>query len=176
VTRRELSDDEWELIEPFLPIGRYGPFPQRLREQFEGVIWRFRTGSQWREVPEEFGAWQTVYGRFTQWRDVGMFAVLMEGMIAEAARRGQADMSLVSVDSTVARAHHDAAGMAVEPEVLAALAEAAAQEKGPRKPGKPPRRPSTRWLGSPSGPSADGCVGAAGPGSRQRRWVAHAAG
>jgi hypothetical protein len=122
-------------------------------------------------VPEEFGAWQTVYGRFTQWRDVGMFAVLMEGMIAEAARRGQADMSLVSVDSTVARAHHDAAGMAVEPEVLAALEEAAAQEKGPRKPGKPPRRPSTRWLGSPSGPS-----GAAGPGSRQRRWVAHAAG
>lgn len=82
-------------------------------------------------MPEEFGAWQTVYGRFTQWRNVDMFAALMEGMIAEAARRGQADMSLVSVDSTVARAHHDAAGMVVEPEVLAALEESAAQEKGP---------------------------------------------
>ena len=93
MTRRELSDDEWELIEPFLPIGRYGPFPQHLREQFEGVIWRFRTGSQWREMPEEFGAWQTVYDRFAQWRDIGVFAALMEGMIAEAARRGQADMS-----------------------------------------------------------------------------------
>jgi transposase len=63
VTRRELSDSEWELVEPFLPIGRYGPFPRRLRGQFEGVIWRFRTGSQWREMPEEFGAWQTVYDK-----------------------------------------------------------------------------------------------------------------
>jgi transposase len=176
VTRRELSDGEWELIEPFLPIGRYGPFPQHLREQFEGVIWRFRTGSQWREMSEESGAWQTVYDRFAQWRDVGVFAALMEGMIAEAARRGQADMSLVSVDSTVARAHHDAAGMVVEPEVLAAREEAAEQERGPRKPGKPPRRPSARRPVSPSGPSADGCVGAAGPGSRRRRWAARAVG
>ena len=63
----------------------------------------------------------------------------MEGMIVEAARRGQADMSLVSVDCTVARAHHDAAGMAVEPEVLAALEETVAQENGPRKAGKSPR-------------------------------------
>jgi transposase len=137
--RRELSDDEWELIEPFLPIGRYGPYPKHLREQFEGVIWRFRTGSQWREMPEEFGAWQTVYDRFAQWRDAGVFAALMDGMIAEAARRGQVDMSLVSVDSTVARAHHDAAGMVVDPAVLAALEEAAEEEKGRRKLGKPPR-------------------------------------
>ncbi len=139
MTRRELSDSEWALIEPFLPIGRYGPYPQRLRDQFEGVIWRFRSGGQWREMPAEFGAWQTVYDRFAQWRDIGVFAALMEGMIAEAARRGQADMSLVSVDSTVARAHHDAAGMVVDPGVLAALEEAVAEEKGRQKPGKPPR-------------------------------------
>jgi transposase len=139
VTRRELNDSEWELVEPFLPVGRYGPYPKHLREQFEGVIWKFRSGGQWREMPQEFGAWQTVYDRFAQWRDGGVFAVLMEAMIAEAARRGQADMSLVSVDSTVARAHHDAAGMVVDPEVLAALEEAAAEEKGQRKPGKPPR-------------------------------------
>lgn len=139
MTRRELSDSEWELVELFLPIGRYGPYPHRLREQFEGVIWKFRSGGQWRDMPEEFGAWQTVYDRFAQWRDGGVSAVLMEAMIAEAARRGQADMSLVSVDSTVARAHHDAAGMVVEPEVLTALEEAAAEEKGQQKPGKPPR-------------------------------------
>ncbi|REK90163.1 transposase [Streptomyces inhibens] len=48
MTRRGLSDSEWELVEPFLPSGRCGPYPQRLREQFEGVIRRFRTGSQWR--------------------------------------------------------------------------------------------------------------------------------
>ncbi|GCD96091.1 transposase [Embleya hyalina] len=74
------------------------------------MIWRFRTGSQWREMPAEFGAWSTVYGRFRQWRDAGMFQALMEVLIALAARRGQLDLSLVSVDSTTARAHHDAAG------------------------------------------------------------------
>lgn len=136
MTRRELSDDEWVLVEPFLPIGRFGPYPARLREQFEGVIWRFRTGGQWREMPAEFGAWQTVYDRFTQWRDAGVFAALMDGMIAEAAARGQVDLSLVSVDSTVARAHHDAAGMVVDPGVLAALEQAASEEKGRSIPGK----------------------------------------
>ncbi|MFJ4569354.1 transposase [Streptomyces caelestis] len=51
-----LNDSEWEFIGPFLPVGRFGPCPERLREQFEGVIWRFRTGSQWRGMPERFGA------------------------------------------------------------------------------------------------------------------------
>ena len=137
MTRRELSDDEWGLIEPLLPIGRFGPYPQRLREQFEGVIWRFRSGGQWREMPAEFGPWQTVYDAFARWRDAGVFAALMNGMIAEAAARGQADLSLVSVDSTVARTHHDAAGMVVDPAVLAALEQAAAAEKGRPIPGKP---------------------------------------
>jgi transposase len=90
------------LIEPFLPIGEYGPCPERLREQFEGVIWRFRTSSQWWEMPGEFGPWATVYGRSRVWRDAGVFTSLLEGVIAEAARQGQTDLSLVSVDSTTA--------------------------------------------------------------------------
>ncbi|MGW0633664.1 hypothetical protein [Streptomyces sp. NPDC002758] len=57
----------------------------------------------------------------------------MEAVIAEAARRGQADLSLVSVDSTTARAHHDAAGMVVDEEVLAALEKAVEAEKGARE-------------------------------------------
>ena len=130
MTRRQLSDDEWALIEPLLPIGRFGPYPQRLREQFEGVIWRFRTGGQWREMPAEFGRQQTVYGAFARWRDAAVFAALMDAMIAEAARRGQADVSLVSVDSTSVRAHHDAAGMRMDPQVLDALEKAATDEKG----------------------------------------------
>ncbi|ALO05779.1 transposase [Streptomyces venezuelae] len=111
MARTELADDGWELIGPLLPVGRFGPYPEHLREQFEGVVWRFRSGSQWREMPSKFGAWQTVYNRFVQWRNAGVFQALMEGMIAEAARRGQVGLSLVSVDSTVTRAHHDAAGI-----------------------------------------------------------------
>ena len=56
MTRVQLTDKEWEFIEPYLPIGEYGPYPERLRQQFEGVIWRFKTGGQWREMPQEFGA------------------------------------------------------------------------------------------------------------------------
>jgi transposase len=133
VARRELNDEGWELVCPHLPIGQYGPYPEHLRDQLEGIIWRFRTGSPWRDVPEVFGSWSTVYDRFAQWRDAGVFAAVMEAMIAEAARRGQADLSLVSVDSTTARAHHDAAGMVVDEEVLAALERAAEAEKGARE-------------------------------------------
>ena len=90
-----------------LPIGRFGPYPQRLRDQFEGVILRFRTGGQWREMPAEFGRWQTVYDAFARWRDAGVFAALIDAMISEAARRGQADVELVSVDSCPLEADQD---------------------------------------------------------------------
>jgi transposase len=92
----QLTDAEWEFIEPYLPIGEYGPYPERLRQQFEGVIWRFKAGGQWREMPTEFGAWSTVHNRFRQWRDAGVFEALLEGLIAEAAKRGEVDLSLVS--------------------------------------------------------------------------------
>jgi len=120
VTRAQLTDEQWEFIEPFLPVGGFGPYPERLREQFEGVIWRFRTGSQWREMPERFGAWRTVCNRFMRWRDAGVFRALLEKAIAEAARRNEIDVSLVSVDSTTTRAHHDASGMRVSEQTLAA--------------------------------------------------------
>ncbi|MFK0114093.1 transposase [Streptomyces sp. NPDC091217] len=64
VARGQLVDEQRRLIEPFQPIGEYGPYPEQARDQFEGVIWRFRTGAQWRETPGEFGLWPTVYGRF----------------------------------------------------------------------------------------------------------------
>ena len=155
VTRRQLTDEQWTLIEPYLPIGEYGPYPQRLRDQFEGVIWRFRTSAQWREMPVEFGPWPTVYGRFRVWRDAGVFTAL-EGLIAEAARRGKTDLSLVSVDSTTARAHQDAAGMLVSKDVLDALEEAVleqerARQKGAAKPNRSdtsPASPSEKNVGA----------------------------
>ena len=128
----QLTDEEWEFIEPYLPIGEYGPYPERLRQQFEGVIWRFKTGGQWREMPQEFGAWPTVHSRFRQWRDAGVFEALLEGLIAEAAKRGEIDLSLVSIDSTTARAHHDAAGMHLGEDVLTALEKAATEAEKAR--------------------------------------------
>lgn len=171
MARRELTDDEWELIEPFLPIGRSGPHPEHLRDQFEGVIWKFRSGAQWREMPPEFGVWQTVYNRFVRWRDADVFEVLMDGMIAEAARRGQTDLSLVSVDSTVAHAHHDAAGMRVDEEVLSSPEKAAeasrAAERNESRRSKANRTRPTR-IGRNGGTSG----GDAGPAGRRPGWAA----
>jgi len=89
-------------------------------------------------MPAESGPWQTVYDAFARWRGAGVFAASMDAMIAEAARRGQADLSLVSVDSTSVRAHQDAAGMRLDSQVLEALEKAAAEEKGRWQSGKPP--------------------------------------
>ncbi|SFG98191.1 Putative transposase of IS4/5 family [Streptomyces mirabilis] len=123
------------MVEPFLPLGERGPVPD-LRRLFNAVMWRFRAGCPWRDVPQEYGSWSTVYGAFQRWAAAGTFRMLMEGMIAEAAARDQVDLDLFSVDSTVARAHHHAAGMAVDPELLDELEKAAAEEKGLLERGK----------------------------------------
>ena len=148
----QLTDEEWEFIEPYLPIGEYGPYPTRLRQQFEGVIWRFKTGGQWREMPKEFGAWSTVHNRFRQWRDAGVFEALLEDLITEAAKRGEVDLSLVSIDSTTARAHHDAAGMHLDQDLLTALEKAAAEEEKARSKGATPKNETGRI---PNGKSDD---------------------
>jgi len=143
VTRAQLTDQEWEFIEPFLPIGAFGPYPQNLRKQFEGVVWKFRSGAQRREMPERFGPWQSVYDRSRHWRKAGVFTALLEGVIAEASRQGRVNLSLASADSTTARAHHDAAGLPVDAEVLNALEEsAAAQGARARNKADTPTRPS----------------------------------
>ncbi len=81
-------------------------------------------------MPQEFGAWSTVHNRFRQWRDAGVFEALLKGLITEAAKPGEVDLSLVSIDSTTARAHHDDAGMHMNEDVLTALEKAAAEVKG----------------------------------------------
>ncbi|QJT06402.1 transposase [Streptomyces asoensis] len=82
---------------------RVRPVPGAAATAVRGAIWRFKTGRQWREVPQEFGAWSTVHNRFRQRRDTGVFEALLEGQIAEAVKRGEVDLSLVSIDSTTAR-------------------------------------------------------------------------
>ena len=136
MTRGDLTDDEWALVEPYLPLGACGPIPD-LRNQFNAVMWRFRTGSPWRDVPDSYGHWSTIYDRFRIWAQDGVFQNLMEAMITIAAARGDVELDLVSVDSTVSRAHHHAAGMVVDPELLQELEKAVTAEKGLQRRDKP---------------------------------------
>ncbi|WP_433267768.1 IS5 family transposase [Actinosynnema sp. CS-041913] len=130
MARFDLTDAEWVLIEPHVPVAATGPLPRRAREQFNGILWRFRTGSGWRDVPERYGPWSTVYSRFDAWAKAGVFQRLMEALIAEAASRGQVGLELVGVDSTIVRAHHESAGLAIAGETLDALEQALTEEKG----------------------------------------------
>ncbi|GAA0954901.1 hypothetical protein GCM10009550_38860 [Actinocorallia libanotica] len=84
MARGDVTDEEWALIEPYLPLGERGPIPD-LRRWFNAVIWRFRTGSPWRGVPEHYGSWSTVYDRFRVWAVQGVMEHLLEQMIGLAA-------------------------------------------------------------------------------------------
>lgn len=162
MARGDLTDDDWSVIEPYLPLGERGPIPD-LRRQFNAVMWRFRTGSPWRDLPAEYGPWSTVYDRFRSWAKTGVFHRLMEAVIAEAAARGQADLDLVSVDATTARAHHHAAGMILNPDLLQALEKAVDEEKGGTHRPMADQEKTTK-PGTGPGPHAGGCAGNAGHG------------
>jgi hypothetical protein len=75
----------------------------------DGVLFRVRTGVQWRDLPERFGPWQTVYKRHRRWSADGTWERLLARVQAEQDAGGAIDWD-VSVDSTTARAHQHAAG------------------------------------------------------------------
>ena len=75
----------------------------------EGIAWRFRTGSPWRDLPARFGSWKTVWKRHNRWSADGTYARLMTDAQAHADAVGDVDW-LVAVDSTIVRAHQHAAG------------------------------------------------------------------
>jgi len=109
--RRVLSDEMWARLEPLLPdrAPRRGGQWTDHREVVEAIIWRFRTGSPWRDLPAGFPPWQTVWWRFDRWAKDGTF----DRVLAELQGFAQAADELewvVSVDSTIARAHQHAAG------------------------------------------------------------------
>src|SRR3954447_18688622 len=105
------SDEFWVVVEPVLPSssGRRGRPWTSHRRALEGIAWRYRTGSPWRDLPVEFGPWQTAWKRHNRWTEDGTWARLVTAMQAAGHAAGELDW-LASVDSTVVRAHQHAAG------------------------------------------------------------------
>jgi len=109
--RHDLTDEQWEQLKPLLPpegaCRRGRPWTPH-RQVINGILWRTRTGSPWRDVPPTYGAWGTVYGRHRTWSADGTWDEVLAGL-----QRGcdlEQQEWTVSVDSTVVRAHQDAAG------------------------------------------------------------------
>ncbi|GGS32832.1 transposase [Streptomyces nojiriensis] len=109
VRRHELSDVEWEVLSRLLPPAGFGRPRMDDRVVLNGIVWKLRTGSAWRDVPERYGSWQTLYTRFRRWALDGTFGRVLRAIQAEKDAAGDIDWR-VSVDSTIVRAHQHAAG------------------------------------------------------------------
>jgi len=103
--RVHLSDRQWVRVEKFVDddreVGRRG---SNDRNFIEAVLWWRRTGVPWRDLPEAFGPWKTVYNRFDRWAKSGKWKRLFEALKLDG------DDEWSSVDSTINRVHQHAAG------------------------------------------------------------------
>lgn len=101
-----LSDAMWDRLAPLLPPerGRKARPARENRMMVEAMLWRLRVGSPWRDLPESFGPWESVYTRFSRWSRQGLW----QRVLKELSRH--ADEEWLMLDATVVRAHQHAAG------------------------------------------------------------------
>ena len=104
--RYALRDDQWDRIENLLP-GREGHVGVTARDNrlfVEAVLYRYRAGIPWRDLPERFGEWKQVHTRFSRWAKSGVWKRIFQHLAADA------DNEYAIIDSTIVRAHQHSAG------------------------------------------------------------------
>lgn len=107
---RVLTDHQWETIETLLPSsdGRRGRPFRNSRLVVEGIIYRYRTGIPWRDLPrDEYGPWQTVWKRHRRYSADGTWDAVLTYLLTIADAEGKIDWT-VSVDASITRAHQHA--------------------------------------------------------------------
>lgn len=104
-----MSDEEWAFFERFILAVRApnGHKPSNHRLVLDGIFWTAPTGAPWRDLPEEFGKWSSVYRQFRRWTLAGLWEEIMDAL----NESGAIPSALQMIDSTVVRAHHQAAGV-----------------------------------------------------------------
>ena len=104
--RYALRDDQWTKIEDFLPgrKGHVGGTAADNRLFVDAVIYRYRTGIPWRDLPECYGHWKPTHRRYRRWCKSGVFARIFETLAADA------DNEFMMIDATIVRAHQHSAG------------------------------------------------------------------
>lgn len=110
--RHELSDEQWERLRPFLPPqkARTGRPANDHRMMVNGMVWIARTGAPWRDLPERYGKWPSVYSRFQRWRKAGVWDRIWSELQRQDDAAGKVDWEIHFVDGTIVRAHQHAAG------------------------------------------------------------------
>ena len=108
IPRYEITDAEWEHIKPYIPeeqkAGSRGRPCKDSKAMLNGIFWILRSGAAWRDLPERYGPWQTVYKRFAKWSKAGIFEKIFKDLTADA------NMQDISIDSTCIKAHKASAG------------------------------------------------------------------
>ena len=106
MARRELRADQWQRIRELLPGKKsdVGRTAADNRKFVDAVLWIARTGSQWRELPPEFGKWNSVFQRYNRWSKDGVWDKLFEALADDP------DFEYVMIDATIVRAHQHSAG------------------------------------------------------------------
>ena len=109
--RYELTDEQFELIQDLLPKNG-GPGGQwnDHRTTLHGIFWILHSGAQWREVPERYGCWQSIYDRFVRWRRDGTLDAILHRLQMRLDKDGRIDWDLWCIDGTNVRASRSAAG------------------------------------------------------------------
>ena len=105
--RRALTDGQWQRIEPLIPgkKGDKGRHGEDNRLFVDAVLWLVRAGAPWRDLPEEFGKWNSVFKRFRRWDKKGVWKRLFTELGENP------DLEYLIIDSTIVRAHQHAAGV-----------------------------------------------------------------
>lgn len=108
--RHELNDAEWARLQPLLPPHKTGRPRHDDRRLLNGILWKLATGVPWRDLPERYGPWPSVYTRFRRWTQAGVWDHLFAAVQQQADAAGELDWERHFVDGTVIRAHQHAAG------------------------------------------------------------------
>lgn len=109
MSRDVISDEIWAVIgHLFPPMKSTGRPPIDRRIVVEASAWRYRTGAPWRDLPERFGNWITIYKNFNRWAQAGVWAKLLEHVQSLAAHSKSLDWA-ASIDSTIVRVHQHGA-------------------------------------------------------------------
>ncbi|MGH2548518.1 MAG: IS5 family transposase [Thermomicrobiales bacterium] len=108
MARSVLTDEQWDRVSDLFPgPAATGRPPADRRMIVDGILWILRTGSPWRDLPEEFGPWQTVWRLFDQWNVDGALQEVLTRLRAEQIKNAD---DLWCVDSTIVRAARCASG------------------------------------------------------------------
>ena len=102
--RYEISDEQWERIKEMFPRAKTRRPGKDSRLIFNAILWIVSSGAPWRDLPERFGSWKTVYSRFCKWRDEGTLFRVFEDL------KKDSDYENLSIDSTTVKTHQSSAG------------------------------------------------------------------